>query len=173
MTGLVLMIIAGFCFICTLASAIAPNWFFAILLGILAMIFGNYAFDSFELAAQSKPLEIPPTAEPPIHEIDLISTQLQNGAILNVQVEIHFLNPKQAHHALPRIKANLYRALNRYAPKTAALPEDSYTEIDKLLQESIEPLKSELGLERLTLQTIKIETEKPVTPRAKGTAFGE
>jgi hypothetical protein len=169
------LITATGCLIVAAIIMVIPNFVWTLILIILAMVLAILGFDYLEKAVKAKPIERTGIAEPPTYEPgELISASLRNGDTVNAWVEIHFFNPAQAHHVLPRIKASLVRTLNRYAPKRDVLGVDPYEEIDAIFQQALEPLKQELGLKAFSLQTVKVVTVKPApptTPRANGMGF--
>jgi hypothetical protein len=172
-TGTILIFLAFGCMTVGLLVMVVPSLGWTIFFEVLAMVFAGYAFDQFEKATIIKPIEPIVIPLPPVHEIDLITSELRNGGFVNAQVDIHFLNPTNAPNVLPRIKSYLVRGLHRYALKIDKLADDPYLEIDAVFQEAVEPLKQELGLDRLALHTIEVKTEKSGKSRVRGSAFGE
>jgi hypothetical protein len=170
-TGLILGLFAGVCFLISIVGALTPSVPPTILFAILAMIFGGFAFSHLEQAADSKPEPVPP--EPPVYEIDLLSSALKSGEELSVLLALHYLNVKQSPHALTRIKVQLQTKLNVYLRMTDKLSSNPFSEIETLLNDSLAPLRNELGLEKISVQVIDVKAASAPTARSRGIYLGD
>jgi hypothetical protein len=129
-----------------------PNYQWTIIFAIIAMIFGSYAFNHFERAAQFRP------TAPIVYELPLFTAKLKTGNSVEVTLELHYPSAQDAAYSKDRIKVQLQRALNVYLSKAEALSADPYSEIDDLLQKAMEPLRQDLGLDQVSLKTINVQT---------------
>jgi hypothetical protein len=146
-----------------------PNTQWAILLAIIAAVVGNSAFKHLELAFQLKP---EPPASPIIHDLELLSSSLKNGRQVHVTVQIQYPSEQNAPYILTRINLKLQRSLNEYLSNIEALSSNPYTEIDQLFQRDIEPLRQELNLDRISIETISVQGQTSPPGKSLGIKFG-
>ena len=146
----VMMTLALTCFVAALIMLSESDvlWVWAIIPALLTMILGGYGFDHFGKAAELKP------AAPMVRSLELAALMLKNGTQVDVVVQLIYPSEQDLPHTLDRIKIQLMRILNEYCSEREALSADPYAEIDDLLQRSMEPLRRELQLDKISVQTI-------------------
>src|SRR3989442_595826 len=119
-SGTILITIAGFLLVLVILLLTLSVYQGTIILAILAIIVGNYAFNHFEKAATFRPIA------PIIHGLELFSSALKNGGDVNVLLEIHYPSEQDSPLTLDRIKIRLQRTLNVHLSRIEALSADPY-----------------------------------------------
>ena len=166
--GVILLFIAISAFLSGVYFLQVSYFYLTIALGILAMICGNIGFGYFK-----KPSPVQPAPGEPIYELTLFSTALKSGHIVTVLMEVRYIDIDKCPNALSELSCQLQRSLNRHVSSIDLLSDDPYSEFDSLIQDAVEPLRSELGLENVWLQTIDVNTTGSPRSTSQGIHFGD
>jgi hypothetical protein len=157
MTGIILMVLAGVCILPGVVLLIfLPQQYMAVItFVIIAMVFGNYAFQHLEKSAEIKP-------ESDIrHEMEPFGARLKNGSDVTIYLELYYPIDQDSPYVFDRITAHCQYSLSRALLQIDRLPDDQYAFIDSILRAEITHLCTELNLRNLTLKTIDVNAKPP------------
>jgi hypothetical protein len=157
MIGIILMALAGVCILLGVVVMIfLPQQYMAVItFVIIAMVFGNYAFQHLEKSAAVKP-------ESDIrHQMELLGTRLKNQSPVSIYIEFHYPIDQDSPYVLERISAHFQSSLNRALLQLDQLPENPYSFIDSILSAETAHLCTELNLRTLSAKTIAVNTASP------------
>lgn len=140
---------------------------YTILIAFLSLLFGLTGFSQLESANKL------PLISPVIFELELLGAVLKTGTAFHVLLEITITPDPAPPQALERIRIRLQRTLNIYVTKLEAISDDPFAEFDALFQKDLDSLCKELGLQRITLQTIDVKVEGAPQAPQRGIYLGE
>jgi len=143
-----------------------PNYQWAIILAVLGLIVGNFAFNNLEKAHQFEP------SVPSVHDGPTFNAYLKTGAQVSIILEIHYPIEQDQPQTMTRIQYQVQRTLNYHLSKMESLSEDPYLQLDEIIATDVQALRQELGLDKLSLRTIDVKISDGLTPLDRGIYLG-